>query len=610
MGAFSEELTVELALVVDQFKRGMARAEKTVVDFAKEGVRAGRKFNTSFVKAIKDGSVRVTKQITKMRKGLAELGKLLSDRFEAAEINEFARSLSRAASEFEEIQVRARLAFGESAQAAEQFALDLSRSVGTSRTELLGLLSDTQALFVNLGVGRKEAAGFSQQMASLAVDLAAANTSIKTAGQASLILNDALTGSNDVLQDLGILITETAVNEELLAMGIAGGTKAATAQETVMARLNLIMKGSKEAIGAAAEQSRTLAGQMKILKGAVEEVKIILGQELNKALLSTVKDLGGAQAASLKLVKVTRFLQRGFLLVKLGGAAAFRGLALGVVSVVESFGNLDKLLRIGVGGALLQLLTPVRFLVQGVRALAGLVPGVKFAEEALAGADKFLADIEASLAAEQQSNIEALSFAGTLETVRQLTAGIRSDRDAVADVDAEILQLDKQIKTQAEGTAAATSDIAASTMQAVGATQGLANAMGEAKANAQGFVKFTREGMAILNNPNVKFFSASAVEREGQRRQFGGLVTGGGSVTDSVPLVARRGEFVLRPEAVRALGPDLLSRLNRAERPISVNQTFNLGGGGQGGAREQARQMAAQVDRAARRGITRGLSFA
>jgi lambda family phage tail tape measure protein len=65
----------------------------------------------------------------------------------------------------------------------------------------------------------------------------------------------------------------------------------------------------------------------------------------------------------------------------------------------------------------------------------------------------------------------------------------------------------------------------------------------------------------------------------------GGVLHGGGPIRahsgtmlrdDEVPIVAQRGEFVLRKSAVDRLGEETVSRLNRGQAPAGAVNTFNV----------------------------------
>jgi hypothetical protein len=93
-------------------------------------------------------------------------------------------------------------------------------------------------------------------------------------------LQSAIVGNHETMRKYGVIITESTLKAELLRMGVEGGTKAATEQEKVQARLNLIMAGTTDAQGDAARTAGSWANQMRALKSTVSEAATTIGLEL------------------------------------------------------------------------------------------------------------------------------------------------------------------------------------------------------------------------------------------------------------------------------------------------------------------------------------------
>ena len=198
----------------------------------------------------------------------------------------------KTASDAEEMQSKFQSVFkglsDETGKWAEQQADDLNRS----QYAFKGYLAQLQDTFVPMGIARNKAADLSKEVMSLGVDLASFNNEAEP--EVINNLTSALVGNHEAVRKFGVVITESSLKQELFNMGIKGGTKAASEQEKMMARLNIIMDSTKDAQGDAARTSGSFANQMRGLKADLEETAVEIGQHLipiAQDLINAVKPL-------------------------------------------------------------------------------------------------------------------------------------------------------------------------------------------------------------------------------------------------------------------------------------------------------------------------------
>jgi hypothetical protein len=168
--------------------------------------------------------------------------------------------------------------FKSNSASARQWVTEQADALNRSRFALEGYMSTLQDTFVPMGVARGEAAELSKQVTTLAIDLASFNNTTEQGAVEDL--QSALVGNHETMRKYGVVISETTLGQELLSMGIRGGTQEATEQQKVMARLNIIMRGTTDAQGDAARTSGSFENQMKSLKGGLDEVAVAGGQAL------------------------------------------------------------------------------------------------------------------------------------------------------------------------------------------------------------------------------------------------------------------------------------------------------------------------------------------
>lgn len=175
-----------------------------------------------------------------------------------------------AGSDVEEMMGKFDAVFRDNADNVEAWADSFGDDVGRSKFELMDFASTLQDTFVPLGFARDEGAELSKQLTELAVDLASFNNEAEPETIASL--QSAIVGNHETMRKYGVIITQTTLDQKLLSMGIQGGIRAATEQEKVQARLNIIMEGTTDAQGDAARTSGSFANQSRKLKSQLSEM--------------------------------------------------------------------------------------------------------------------------------------------------------------------------------------------------------------------------------------------------------------------------------------------------------------------------------------------------
>lgn len=183
--------------------------------------------------------------------------------------------LLKMASDFEEFSSKFKAVFKGLTGEARAWAKETSKSLQRSEVDLIKYMGTLQDTFVPFGFARREAMEMTKAVTQLGIDLASFNNIADD--DAIRNLTSAIVGNHEAVRRFGILITAVTLNQELLNMGIAGGSKAATEQQKVLARLNLIMKATADAQGDAAKTSGSFANQIKGLLADVKSLAIVLG---------------------------------------------------------------------------------------------------------------------------------------------------------------------------------------------------------------------------------------------------------------------------------------------------------------------------------------------
>ena len=187
-------------------------------------------------------------------------------------------NLIKAQSDAEETANKFNVVFGRQAGIVREWANNFGQSIGRASSELQGMLATLQDTFVPLGFVRKEASKLSISLTKLALDVASFNN--KADADVIRDFQSALVGNHETVRKYGIVITEAQLASEALRSGIIETKRELTSQEKVQARLNLIVAGSKDAMGDLERTQDSYANTLKRFNAEVIVTQERLGKEL------------------------------------------------------------------------------------------------------------------------------------------------------------------------------------------------------------------------------------------------------------------------------------------------------------------------------------------
>ena len=182
------------------------------------------------------------------------------------------------ASNAAETQAKFEQVFGSMADGMNEWVEAYGSAQGRARTDLKETAATMMSIVKAMGLGGEEGAELSKTITQLSVDMGAFHNSSDI--EAFNALRSAITGEYMPMKRFGVVINEAKVEQELLSMGIEGGTKAATDAEKAQARLNIIMGATADVQGAAAREADGFANQMKALEADAKELGESFGADL------------------------------------------------------------------------------------------------------------------------------------------------------------------------------------------------------------------------------------------------------------------------------------------------------------------------------------------
>jgi hypothetical protein len=196
-----------------------------------------------------------------------------------------------AASDLEENLSKVNVIFGEGAASIENFAKTAATSLGQSQNAVLQAAGTFGTFGKAAGLSGQDLATFSNDFTALASDLASFNNT--TPEQAINAIGSALRGEAEPLRQFGVLLSDAALKDEALALGLEVTTGALSAQTKILAAQSLIYKQTGDAQGDFARTSDGLANSSRVLKAQMADLQVSIGKALLpavQAVLPIVKD--------------------------------------------------------------------------------------------------------------------------------------------------------------------------------------------------------------------------------------------------------------------------------------------------------------------------------
>lgn len=218
------------------------------------------------------------------------LGKAIKAAFAVvgvAAIVAFGKSCIDLGSDLAEVQNVVDVTFGELSDRADAFALNAMDSYGLSEATAKQYLGTSGAMAKAFGFDNDDALAMSEAITGLTGDVASFYNLSSDAAYTKL--KSIFTGETESLKDLGVVMTQTALDGYAMANGFGKTTSEMTEQEKVLLRYQFVMSSLADASGDFARTSEGWANQTRVLSLRFDALKATLGQGLINMLTPAVK---------------------------------------------------------------------------------------------------------------------------------------------------------------------------------------------------------------------------------------------------------------------------------------------------------------------------------
>lgn len=235
-----------------------------------------------------DNSV-LTKGLSSLKSAFSGLGRIIGSAFAVSTLVNFGKEAIELASDLEEVQNVVQVAFGSMSSEVDKFAKNAMKQFGISELNAKQYMGTFGAMSKAFGNSVSEAYEQAKILTSLTGDVASFYN--LSTDEAFTKLKGVYTGETEGLKSLGVVMTQTALDEFALANGFGKTTKAMSEQEKVALRLAFVQNALNSASGDFARTSDSWANQTKVLSLQFDNLKTAIGTGLIQALTPAIKML-------------------------------------------------------------------------------------------------------------------------------------------------------------------------------------------------------------------------------------------------------------------------------------------------------------------------------
>lgn len=217
------------------------------------------------------------------------VGIALSAAFVVDKIIEFGKEAVSLASDMQEVQNVVETAFGSMSYKCEEFAKTSIETLGMSKLAAKQFSSTYMAMGHGSGMALEEAADMALGATKRIGDIASFYN--KSFEEVDTMLKSIWTGETESLKEIGVVMTQTNLQQFAYTQGINKKISAMTQAEQIQLRYAYVMEQTALAEGDFAKTSDSWANQTRILSERWKEFLSIVGSGLIEVLLPVVKFL-------------------------------------------------------------------------------------------------------------------------------------------------------------------------------------------------------------------------------------------------------------------------------------------------------------------------------
>ena len=227
---------------------------------------------------VRNGVSAIKQSFNGLGGAVKKIGLLIGGAFAVGKLVQFGKECVELGSDLAEVQNVVDVTFTTMSDKVNEFAKNAMTSAGLSETMAKRYVGTFGAMSKSFGFSEAQAYDMSTALTQLTGDVA----SFYNISQdlAYIKLKSVFTGETETLKDLGVVMTQSALDQYALANGYGKTTSAMTEQEKVALRLAFVQKQLSAASGDFIRTSDSWANQVRVMQLQLQSLKATVGQGL------------------------------------------------------------------------------------------------------------------------------------------------------------------------------------------------------------------------------------------------------------------------------------------------------------------------------------------
>ena len=227
---------------------------------------------------VQNGVSAIKQSFNGLGSAVKKIGLLIGGAFAVGKLVQFGKECVELGSDLAEVQNVVDVTFTTMSDKVNEFAKNAMTSAGLSETMAKRYVGTFGAMSKSFGFSESQAYDMSTALTQLTGDVA----SFYNISQdlAYIKLKSVFTGETETLKDLGVVMTQSALDQYALANGYGKTTSAMTEQEKVALRLAFVQKQLSAASGDFIRTSGSWANQVRVMQLQLKSLKATVGQGL------------------------------------------------------------------------------------------------------------------------------------------------------------------------------------------------------------------------------------------------------------------------------------------------------------------------------------------
>lgn len=227
---------------------------------------------------VQNGVSAIKQSFNGLGSAVKKIGLLIGGAFAVGKLAQFGKECVELGSNLAEVQNVVDVTFTTMSDKVNEFAKNAMATAGLSETMAKQYVGTFGAMSKSFGFSESQAYDMSTALTQLTGDVA----SFYNISQdlAYIKLKSVFTGETETLKDLGVVMTQSALDQFALANGYGKTTSAMTEQEKVALRLAFVQKQLSAASGDFIRTSGSWANQVRVMQLQLQSLKATVGQGL------------------------------------------------------------------------------------------------------------------------------------------------------------------------------------------------------------------------------------------------------------------------------------------------------------------------------------------